>query len=189
MGSTGGNIAMRKNTSLFWVMVTVTLAGVYLFSNHALLTRVESRFSKLWRDVISRTEVHEVLPDQKAEEREEKSVPKPEAVAKSIPEKPEQQASDTETETSQHQREKVEGVDGDRQQLARKTEAQQSPLPKVGLEDVLAPKAHKAEKEQSKKETVQQKTIPLEVLKKVYAKHLEALKILNSGMGNENGER
>ena len=180
---------MRKNTSMFWVMVTVTLAGVYLFSNPTLRTRAESRFSKLWRDIISKTQVHEVLPDQKAEEREEKSVAEPEAVARSILEKGQQRASYTEAKAAKDEGEKVEGVDGDRQQLARKTEAQQSPLPEVSLKDVLAPKAHKREKEQSKKETVPQKTIPLEVLKKVYAKHLEALKILNSGMGNEKGTR
>jgi hypothetical protein len=58
-------------------------------------------------------------------------------------------------------------------------------VPEVKMQDVLISQKGSPQPEVSGKVSMNEKYIPLEALKEIYAKHLEALKILNSKPGSE----
>ena len=57
------------------------------------------------------------------------------------------------------------------------------------MEDVLAPLAEKPLAQASDGPAVGEEAISLEVLREIYARHLEALKIIDSGVGNEQADK
>jgi hypothetical protein len=57
------------------------------------------------------------------------------------------------------------------------------------MEDVLTPLAEKPLAQASDGPKVGEEAISLEVLREIYARHLEALKIIDLGVGNEQADK
>ena len=110
---------MIKNTFRFWLAATLVLAVVYLVSNPSMASRVGSRVSGLWHEVISRVvKAPKLLATLEATDQEE--LVKPEQVIKPILEEPAQMAEgvlrpaelqriNPNQETASQQDEKVQG--------------------------------------------------------------------------------
>jgi hypothetical protein len=100
-------------------------------------------------------------------------------------EQPEHKISDAKEETAPQQDEKV-GENGEgHERVDQKTQPHGSEVPEVKMQDVLISQKGSPQPEVSGKVSMNEKYIPLEALKEIYAKHLEALKILNSKPGSE----
>jgi len=190
---------MIKNTFRFWLMATLVLATVYLISNPTMAGKVGSQASKLWQNVISKVVripelLATIMPAEKEElaEREQTVRPiweQPKQVVRPIFEPPQQQRIELKEETVQQQDEKV-GRDGKgHEEAVQQTQHQQSPVPEVKMEDVLTPLAEKPLAQASDRPAVGEEAISLEVLREIYARHLEALKIIDSGVGNEQADK
>jgi len=190
---------MIKNTFRFWLMATLVLATVYLVSNPTMASKVGSQASRIWQNVISKVvKIPELLatimPAEKEElaEREQTVRPiweQPKKVVRPILERPQQQRIDPEEETAQQQDEKA-GRDGKgHEEAVQQTQNHQSLVPEVKMEDVLAPLAEKPLAQASDGPAVDKEAISLEVLREIYARHLEALKIIDSGVGNEQADK
>jgi hypothetical protein len=99
--------------------------------------------------------------------------------------KPQQHRIDPKGEAAQEQDEKV-GRDGKgHEETVQQTQHYQPPVPEVKMEDVLTPLAEKSLAQPA----VGEEAISLEVLREIYARHLEALKIIDSGVGNEQADK
>ena len=186
---------MIKNTFRFWLMATLVLATVYLVSNPTMASKMGSQASRIWQNVISKVvKIPELLatimPAEKEElaEREQTVRPiweQPKKVVRPIFEPPELQKTDPKEETAQQQNEKI-GRDGKgHEEAVQETQHHQSPVPEVKMEDILTSMTEKPLAQASDGPTVGEETISLEVLREIYARHLEALKIIDSGVGNE----
>lgn len=190
---------MIKNTFRFWLMATLVLATVYLVSNPTMANKVGSQASRIWQNVISKVvKIPELLatimPAEKEElaEREQTVRPiweQPKQVVRPIFEPPQQQRIDPKEETVQQQDEKAGGDGTGHKEAAQETQHQQSPVPEVKMEDVLTPLAEKPLAQASDRPAVGEEAISLEVLREIYARHLEALKIIDSGVGNEQADK
>jgi len=155
-----------------------------------MASRVGSKVSRLLHEVISRVvEAPVRLATTKAKEREElpqseqwatPNWEQPEQLIEPTLEQPEPQKNFTNLKASPGLVDKVgRGGDGHDEALHR-TQIARSTVPEVKLEDVLTPREEKPPTKVNSTPAVSEKAIPLEVLKKIYARHLEALKILNS---------
>jgi hypothetical protein len=169
-------------------MATLVLATVYLISNPTMASKVGSQASRIWQNVISKVlKIPELLATIIPAEKEE--LAEREQTVRPIWERPQQQRIDPKEETVQQQDEKV-GRDGKgHEEAVQQTQHQQSPVPEVKMEDVLAPLAEKPLAQASDGPAVDKEAIPLEVLREIYARHLEALKIIDSGVGNEQADK
>jgi hypothetical protein len=108
---------------------------------------------------------------------------------KPVWEQPQQQRIDPKEGVVHQQDEKV-GRDGKgHEETFQETQHQKSPVPKVKMEDVLTPLAQKSLTQASDEPAVGEEAISLEVLREIYARHLEALKIIDSGVGNEQADK
>ena len=180
---------MIKNTFRFWLMATVVLATVYLISNPTMASKVGSQASQIWQVVISKVvKIPELLATKAPVEQEE--LANREQTVKPIWEKPQQQIIDPKEKTVHQQDEKV-GRDGKgHEETVQETQNHQSQeVPEVKMEDVLTPLAEKPLAKASNGPAVGEEAIPLEVLREIYARHLEALKIIDSGVGNEQADK
>ena len=175
---------MIKNTFRFWLMATLVLATVYLISNPTMASKVGSQASKIWQVVISKVvKIPELLATIMPAEQEQ--LAEREQVLRPILERPQQQRIDPKEETVQQQDEKV-GRDGKgHEEAVQQTQRHQPPVPEVKMEDILTSMTEKPLAQASDGPTVGEETISLEVLREIYARHLEALKIIDSGVGNE----
>jgi hypothetical protein len=171
---------MKDKTSQFWFMATVVLAAMYLISNPAMTSKVGSQLSEFWQAVISRVKAPEPLANT-----EQHSLATQKQMARAILEQPEHKISDAKEETAPQQDEKV-GENGEgHERVDQKTQPHGSEVPEVKMQDVLISQKGSPQPEVSGKVSMNEKYIPLEALKEIYAKHLEALKILNSKPGSE----
>jgi hypothetical protein len=180
---------MIKNTFRFWLMATLVLATVYLISNPTMASKVGSQASKIWQVVISKVvKIPELLATKAPAEQEE--LANREQTVKPIWEQPQQQIIDPKEKTVHQQDEKV-GRDGKgHEETVQETQNHQSQeVPEVKMEDVLTPLAEKPLAQASNGPAVGEEAIPLEVLREIYARHLEALKIIDSGVGNEQADK
>ena len=179
---------MIKNTFRFWLMATLVLATVYLISNPTMASKMGSQASRILQSVISKVvKIPELLATIMPAEKEE--LAEREQTVRPILERPEQQRIESKEETAQQQDEKT-GRDGKgHEEAVQQTQHQQSPVPEVKMEDVLAPLAEKPLAQASDGPAVDKEAIPLEVLREIYARHLEALKIIDSGVGNEQADK
>ena len=171
---------MRDKTSQFWFMATIVLAAMYLISNPAMTSKVGSQLSEFWQAVISRVKAPEPLANTG-----QHSLATQKQMARAILEQPEHKVSDAQEEAALQQDEKV-GENGEGHERAdQKTQPHGAELPEVKMQDVLISRKGSPQPEVSGKVSMNEKYIPLEALKEIYAKHLEALKILNSKPGSE----
>ena len=152
---------MGKNASLFWVIVTVTLAAVYLFSKPALLNKAESLIAEKWHDIISRPTPSIITPDEETEAVKEERVVEPEDMSDAIPQKRDQQGKTTGAATTQCQENKGDTVADNSQQSVLNPEPEQPVVPGVRPEDVLLPEPNEAGKGEKKEEMAPHKAIPL----------------------------
>jgi len=179
---------MIKNTFRFWLMATLVLATVYLISNPTMASKMGSQASRIWQNVISQVvKIPELLATIMPAEKEE--LAEREQTVRPIWERPQQQRIDPKEETVQQQDEKVGGGGKGYEEAVQETQHHQSPVPEVKMEDVLAPLAEKPLAQASDGPAVDKEAIPLEVLREIYARHLEALKIIDSGVGNEQADK
>ena len=190
---------MIKNTFRFWLMATLVLATVYLISNPTMASKMGSQTTKIWQKVISKVVkvpelVATMMPaeQEELEEREQAVRPiweQPKQVVRPVFEQPQQQIIDPEEEAVHRQDEKV-GRDGKgHEEAVQQTQHRQSPVPEVKMEDVLTPMSEKPLAQASDGPAVSEDAISLEVLREIYARHLEALKIIDSGVGNEQADK
>ncbi len=190
---------MIKNTFRFWLMATLVLATVYLISNPTMASKMGSQASRIWQNVISKVVkipalLATITPAEKEElaEREQTVRPiweRPKQVVRPILEQPQQQRIGPKEETA-HQQDEKTGRDGKgHEEVVQETQHQQSLVPEVKMEDVLAPLAEKRLAQASDGPAVDKEAISLEVLREIYARHLEALKIIDSGVGNEQADK
>ena len=179
---------MIKNTFRFWLMATLVLATVYLISNPTMASKLGSQATKVWQKIISRVvKVPELVATITPTDQEE--LGEQEQTLRSIWEQPQQQIIDPKEGAVQQQDEKV-GRDGKGQEeTVQETQHQQSPVPEVKMEDVLTPLAQKPLAQFSDGPAVGDEAISLEVLREIYARHLEALKIIDLGVGNEKADK
>jgi hypothetical protein len=175
---------MKDKTSQFWFMATVVLAAMYLISNPAMTGEVGSQLSAFWQAVISRVKAPEPLANT-----EQHSLATSRQVARAILEQPEHKISDAKEETALQQDEKVGEYSEDHERVVQKTQPHGSVVPEVKMQDVLISQKGSPQAEVSGKVSINEKYIPLEALKEIYARHLEALKILNSKPGSEKNEK
>lgn len=175
---------MKDKTSQFWFMATVVLAAMYLISNPAMTSKAGSQLSEFWQAVISWVKAPEPLANT-----EQHSLATQKQMARAILEQPEHKISDAKEETAQQQDEKV-GENGEgHERVDQKTQPHGSEVPEVKMQDVLISQKGSPQPEVSGKVSINERYIPLEALKEIYAKHLEALKILNSKPGSEKNEK
>ena len=190
---------MIKNTFRFWLMATLVLATVYLVSNPTMASKLGTGVYELWRGVISKVVkvpelVATIMPAEQEElaEGEQTVRPiweQPKQVVKPVFEQPQQKQSDPKREAVEQQDEKV-GRDGKgHEEAVQHTQHRQSPVPEVKMEDVLTSMAEKPLTQASDGAAVGEEAISLEVLREIYARHLEALKIIDSGVGNEQADK
>jgi len=180
---------MLKNTFRFWLIATLVLATVYLISNPTMASKVGSQASEIWQVVISKVvKIPELLATITPAEQEE--LANREQTVNPILERPQQQRIDPKEKTV-HQEDEKAGRDGkDNEETVQETQNHQSQeVPEVKMEDVLTPLAEKPLAQASNGPAVGEEAIPLEVLREIYARHLEALKIIDSGVGNEQADK
>ena len=177
---------MKEKTSRFWFIATVVLAAMYLTSNPTLTRKVGSQLSEVWQGVISR--VRAPQPVANTEITEQQHLTEPQRPVGTILEQQEQQRSDSEEEAALLQDERVGGDGKDHERVVRQTQPQGSPAPEVKMKDVLRQPPEKPQAGVSAKPATNEKDMPLEIVKEIYARHLEALKILNSRAGSEKHE-
>jgi hypothetical protein len=178
---------MKEKTSQFWFMATVVLAAMYLISNPAMTSKAGSQLSEFWQAVISRVKAPEPLAN--TEQTGQHSLARQKQMARAILEQPEHKISDAKEETAPQQDEKV-GENGEgHERVDQKNQPHGSEVPEVKMQDVLISQKGSPQPEVSGKVSMNEKYIPLEALKEIYAKHLEALKILNSNPGSEKNEK
>jgi len=179
---------MIKNTFRFWLMATLVLATVYLISNPTMASKVGSQASEIWQVVISKVvKIPELLATITPAEQEE--LANREQTVNPILEQPQQHRIDPK-EGAVHQEDQKVGRDGkDNEETVQETQNHQSQVPEVKMEDVLTPLAEKPLAQASNGPAVGEEAIPLEVLREIYARHLEALKIIDSGVGNEQADK
>ena len=175
---------MKEKTSQFWFMATVVLAAMYVISNPAITSEVGSQLSELWQAVISRVKAPEPLANT-----EPHSLVTPNQLARAILEQPEHKISDEKEEAAPQQDEQVGKKGQDPERVVQKTQPQGSVAPEVTMQDVLLSQKKSPQPEVSAKDSMNEKYIPLEALKEIYARHLEALKILNSKPDSEKNEK
>lgn len=178
---------MKDKTSQFWFMATVVLAAMYLISNPAMTSKVGSQLSEFWQAVISRVKAPEPLAN--TEQAGQHSLATPRQVARAILEQPEHKISDAKEETALQQDEKVGEHGEDHERVVQKTQPHGPEVPEVKMQDVLISQKGSPQPEVSGKVSIDERHIPLEALKEIYARHLEALKILNSNSGSEKNEK
>ena len=179
---------MIKNTFRFWLMATLVLATVYLISNPTMASKMGSQASRIWQKVIAKVvKVPELLATITPEEQEE--LAEREQTVNPILEQPQQHRIDPK-EKAVHQEDEKVGRDGKgHEETVQQTPHYQPPVPEVKMEDVLTPLAEKPLAQASDGPAVGEEPIPLEVLREIYARHLEALKIIDSGVGNEQADK
>ena len=178
---------MKDKTSQFWFMATVVLAAMYLISNPAMTSKVGSQLSEFWQAVISRVKAPEPLAN--TEQTGQHSLARQKQMARAILEQPEHKISDAKEETAPQQDEKV-GENGEgHERVVQETQPHGSEVPEVKMQDVLISRKGSLQPEVSGKVSIDERYIPLEALKEIYARHLEALKILNSKPGSEKNEK
>jgi hypothetical protein len=172
-------------------MATVVLATVYLISNPTMASKMGSQASQIWQVVISKVvKIPELLATITPEEQEElASREQSKQVVRPIVEQPEQQRIDPREKTVHKQDEKV-GRDGKgHEETDLETQNHQSEVPEVKMEDILTSMTEKPLAQGSDGPAVGEEAIPLEVLREIYARHLEALKIIDSGVANEQADK
>ena len=190
---------MIKNTFRFWLMATLVLATVYLISNPTMASKMGSQASRIWQKIISKVVkvpelVATIMPAEQEElaEGEQTVRPiweQPKQVVKPVFEQPQQKQSDPKREAVEQQDEKV-GRDGKgHEEAVQQNQHQQSPVPEVKMEDVLTSMTEKPLAQASDGPAVGEEAISLEVLREIYARHLEALKIIDLGVGNEQADK
>jgi hypothetical protein len=174
---------MKDKTSQFWFVATVVLAAMYVISNPAITSKVGTQLSEFWQAVITR-----VQAPQPSASTEPHSLATPNQLARANLEQPEHKISETQEEAAPQQDEQVGENVQDPEKVAQNTQPHGSSAPEVKMQDVLISQKKSPQPEVSAKVSMNEKYIPLEVLKEIYAKHLEALKILNSKPGSEKNE-
>jgi hypothetical protein len=179
---------MIKNTFRFWLMATLVLATVYLISNPTMASKMGSQASRIWQKVIAQVvKVPELVAT--ITPAEQKELAEREQAVRPVWEQPQQQRIDPKKGAVHQQDEKV-GRDGKgHEETVQETQHQQSPVPEVKMEDVLTPLAQKSLTQASDEPAVGEEAISLEVLREIYARHLEALKIIDLGVGNEQADK
>jgi len=177
---------MKEKTSRFWFIATVVLAAMYLTSNPTLTSKVGSQISELWQGVISRVKAPQPLAN--TESTEQQQLAEPQRLVGPTLEQQEQQGSDSKEEAALLQDERVGGDGKDRERVVQQTQPQGSPAPAVKMKDVLRSPQQRPQAGMSGKPATNEKDMPLEIVKEIYARHLEALKILNSRAGSEKHE-
>jgi len=190
---------MIKNTFRFWFAAILVLTTVYFISNPTMAKNVSTGVYELWQGVVSTVvKAPTLLATIKQTQQEESAkseqmvspfLESPNKVVRPILEKPEKKTVDP-TENTAPQRDENLGRDGKGyEELSQKTQDHQSSVPEVKMEDVLLPPAVKPQAQAGEEPEVAEKAISLEVLKEIYAKHLEALKILEMEAVDEQNEK
>jgi hypothetical protein len=190
---------MIKNTFRFWFTAILVLTTVYFISNPVMAKKVGTGVYELWQAVVSTVvKAPTLLATIKQTQQDESTKPEqtvspflesPNKVVRPILENPKQETVDP-TENTAHQRDENLSRDGRRyEELFQKSQDHQSSVPEVKMEDVLLPPAVKSQPQASDGPEVAEKAISLEVLKEIYAKHLEALKILDTEAVDEQNEK
>jgi hypothetical protein len=190
---------MIKNTFRFWLMATLVLATVYLVSNPTMASKLGSQASRIWQVVISKAVkvpelVATITPAEQEElaEGEQAARPiweQPKQVVRPIFEPPELEKADPKEEKARQQDEKAGRDDKRHKEVAQETQRNQPLVPEIKMEDVLTPMAEKPLAQGSGGPAVGEEAISLEILREIYARHLEALKIIDSGVGNEQADK
>ena len=177
---------MKEKTSSIWFIATVVLAAMYLTSNPTLTSKVGSQLSEVWQGVISR--VRAPQPPANTRSTEQQQLAEPQRPVGPTLEQQEQQRSDSKEEAALLQDERVGGDGKDHERVVQQTQPQGSPAPEITMKDVLAKPQERSQAGVSGKPATNEKDMPLEIVKEIYARHLEALKILNSRAGSEKHE-
>jgi len=178
---------MKEKTSRFWFIATVVLAAMYLTSNPTLTRRVGSQLSELWQGIISRVRVTKPPTGTISPEQQQLAVPR-RPVEPNL-EQQRQEIIDPQTEAAQRPTERV-GADGKNdEKAAQESQAQGSTVPEVTMKDVLIQPQEKPPAGLSGSPAINEKDMPLEIVKEIYTLHLEALKILNSEVGSKKDEK
>jgi hypothetical protein len=177
---------MKEKTSSFWFIATVVLAAMYLTSNPTLTRKVGSQLSEIWQGVISRVKAPQPLAT--TENTEQKQLAEPQRLVGPTSEQQEQQRSDSDEETALLQNARVGGDGKDQERVDQQTQPQRPTPPEVKMKDVLRQPQERPQAGVSGKSETNEKDMPLEIVKEIYARHLEALKILNSKPESEKNE-
>ena len=180
---------MIKNTFRFWLMATLVLATVYLISNPTMASKMGSQASRIWQKVIAQVvKVPELVATITPAEQEK--LAEREQTVKPVWEQPQQQRIDPK-EGAVHQQDEKVGRDGKgHEETVQETQNHHSQeVPEVKMEDVLTPLAQKSLTQARDEPAIGEEAISLEVLREIYARHLEALKIIDSGVGNEQTDK
>jgi hypothetical protein len=178
---------MKENTSRFWFVATVVLAAMYLMSNPTLTSKLVNGLSELWQGVISRVKAPEITA--KVDPRSQNPLAEPKQAVNPILEQLEQHGGGTEAEAVRQNGERLAGDSEGDEKVVQETKPGSSTAPEVRMEDVLIPEKEKSPAGVSNSPAVDEKDLPLEVLKEIYARHLEALKILNTEADSDKNEK
>ena len=178
---------MKEKTSSIWFIATVVLAAMYLTSNPTLTSKVGSQLSEAWQGVISRVRAPQPLAN--TESMEQQQLAEPQRPVGPTLEQQEQQRSDSDEEAAPLQDERVGGDGKDHEKVVQQTQPQRSTPPEVMMKDVLVKPQERSQAGVGGKLATNEKDMPLEIVKEIYARHLEALKILNSKPDSEKNEK
>ncbi|MBW1982226.1 MAG: hypothetical protein JRJ12_13495 [Deltaproteobacteria bacterium] len=175
---------MIKKTLRFWLMVILVLAGVYLVTNPTMASKVSTQASRVWQNVVCKLEkVPELLGAIMFAKEEE--LPEPEQVFQPASMQPQQPASMPEKETGEQQDVEVRTAGKSPVEAIQQSLRQQSPESEVKMEDVLTSLTEKPSSGARGNPAVAEDAMSIEVLREIYARHMEALKIIASGVADE----
>ena len=178
---------MKENTSRFWLVVTVVLATLYLISNPAVISKVGSGLSGLWQAITQR--VKTPVLSANLEQTEQPSLAEPNRLVAPIFDQAQQRPSDPKEEATPDQDGEVVGHGKEKVEVTQTTQSHGWVVPEVKMEDVLISQKEKPPTGVTGKVSINEQYIPLETLKEIYARHMEALKILNSKPESEKNEK
>ena len=190
---------MIKNTFRFWFTAILVLTTVYFISNPTMAKQVGTGVYELWQNVVSTVvKAPELLatiertPQEESAKSEQMVSPifeSPSKVVRPILEKSERERFEPTEDIASQQDGKLGRDEKSYEELFQKNQDRQSTVPEVKMEDVLLPPADKPQTLAGDGPEVAEKAISLEVLKEIYAKHLEALKILGTKAVDEQNEK
>ena len=178
---------MKAKTSRFWFIATVVLATMYLTSNPTLTGKVGSQLAKLWQEVITKVKVPQT-PSGTVSPKQQKTLKSSQRVG---PDFEEQRAkrSDPQEELASGQTVRAGADDKGEEKVVQENQRQGTAVDEVRMQDILIEPQEKPPAGVSGGPAIDANDMELETVKEIYARHLEALKILNSEAGSEKDEK
>ena len=178
---------MKEKKSRFWFIATVVLATMYLTSNPTLTGKVSSQLTKLWQGVITRVKVPQT-PSSTVSSKQQQTVNSPQPIGPYF-EQEGVERSDPQEEAVSGQTARVGADRKDDEKVIQESEAQGTTADEVTMQDILVGPQEKPPVGVRGNPATEESGMELETVKEIYARHLEALKILNSEADSEKDEK